>query len=55
MTLKERNAMQIAEALGEVNRYYFYLKYGREGTSQELLEYYICESSGAKDFRKNHE
>jgi hypothetical protein len=54
MTLKEWNAKQIEEALSDVNRYYFFLKYGRPAKNdQELILYYI-EFGGARDFRKEH-
>ena len=53
MTLKERNQMQIIEALGEVNRYFFHEHYGRDGTDDELVIYYI--EKGAKIFAEKHE
>lgn len=53
MTLKERNAMQIAEALGDVNRYYFYQHYGVNGSDEELVMYYI--EYGARDFSLRNE
>lgn len=54
MTLKEHNLAQIKESQTPENRYYFWLKYGRNGTDTELLLYYI-EFGGAKDFRKKQE
>ena len=53
MTLKERNQMQIAEALGEVNRYFFHEHYQRDGTDEELVLYYI--EFGARLFAEKHE
>lgn len=54
MTLREWNAFQIKEALSDINRYFFFLKYGRNGTDAELILYYI-ENGGAKDFKKNNQ
>lgn len=54
MTLKEWNEAQIKEALSDTNRYYFWLKYGRNGTDTELILYYI-EFGGAKDFKQSHQ
>lgn len=54
MTLKERNQMQIREALGEVNRYYFHEHYGRDGSDDELVMFYIT-GGGARDFAEKHE
>ena len=54
MKLREWNELQIKEALSDINRYYFYLKYGRPAINdQELILYYI-EYGGAKDFKENH-
>lgn len=53
MTLKEWNKKQIEESKSDLNRYYFWLKYRREGTDKELLEYYIF-FGGAYDFKKNN-
>jgi hypothetical protein len=54
MKVKEWNDLQIKEALGDVNRYYFWQKYGRNGTDQELLLYYQ-QCGGADGFRKRNE
>ena len=48
MTLRERNEAQIKEALGDVNRYFFYEHYKRDGSTDELIMYYI--EFGAKKF-----
>lgn len=45
-----RNKKQIDEALSDVNRYYFWEKYGRQPIDDsELVEYYIF-SGGAVNF-----
>lgn len=54
MNLKDWNKKQIDEALGDVNRYYFWKKYGRNGTDEELMRYY-CQCGGAEGFAKRHE
>jgi len=52
MNLKRWNQEQIAEALGDVNRYFFWLKNRREpNDDNELLLYYI-ENGGALHKRK---
>jgi hypothetical protein len=54
MTLQEWNAMQIAEALGDVNRYFFWKHHNREPfDNDELVIYYIV-SGGAESYNKNH-
>ena len=54
MRVKEWNEMQIKEALGDVNRYYFWQKYNRNGSDQELLLYY-SQCGGAVGFAKRNE
>ena len=54
MNLKEWNLKQIEESKSDVNKYFFWKKYGREGTDKELLLYYI-ENGGGMDFAKKHE
>jgi len=54
MNLKDWNKKQIDEALGSVNRYYFWEKYGRDGSDQELMLYY-CQCGGAAVFAKRNE
>lgn len=52
MNLKEHNQLQIKEALGEVNRYYFWVVNKRDPKNDtELILFYI-ENGGAKDFRE---
>lgn len=54
MTLQEWNAMQIAEALGDVNRYFFWQKNNRDPLdNDELVIFYIL-NGGAKHYRDNH-
>ena len=45
---KAYKAKQLEEALGEVNRYFFHEHYGRDGSDEELVMYYI--EFGAKKF-----
>jgi len=54
MTLKEWNAFQIKEALSDTNRYFYWLRYGTNGTDAQLLLFYI-ENGGARDFKQNHQ
>jgi hypothetical protein len=52
MKLKEHLQMQLAEALGPVNRWFCSQCYGREVTDpDELLEYYI-KHGGAEAFAR---
>ena len=52
MKLKEHLQMQLAEALGPVNRWYCSQFYGREITDpDELVEYYI-KHGGAEAFAR---
>ncbi len=52
MTISERNRSQINESQSDLNRYYFFLKYGRLPIdNSELLLYYI-EAGGSADFAK---
>lgn len=53
MNLKEWNQMQVDEALSDVNRYFFWQKYGRSGNDEELMRYY-CQCGGASGFAKRH-
>jgi hypothetical protein len=56
MNLKEWNRRQIAEALGEVNRYFFGIVTGKnpkDATEDELVEFYATHG-GARDFAKKH-
>lgn len=45
--------MQIKEALSDVNKYYFWQKYGRNGSDQELMLYY-CQCGGADGFARRN-
>jgi len=54
MNLKDWNRAQVEEALGEVNAYYYWQRYGRQGTHQELLLYY-AQCGGASGFAKRNE
>lgn len=46
-----RAFLQLEEARGDVNRYYFWLAHGREAENdRELLAYYVG-SGGAENFR----
>lgn len=45
---------QVAEALGEVNKYYCSQFYGREVKDVETLLRYYIQHGGAKDFRDRH-
>ena len=52
--LRKWNEEQLKEALGNDNRYYFYLKYGRPAeNNNELLLHYILEG-GAVGFRQRN-
>lgn len=50
MTLKERNARQIEEALSATNRYYFWEKYGRQPIDDNELILYYIENGGSTHF-----
>ena len=54
MNLKDWNQKQIDEALCDVNRYYYWRKYNRNGSDQELLLYYAY-CGGAEGFAKRNE
>lgn len=58
MNLKDWNQKQWEqirrEALGRDNRYFFWQKYGREGSDDELEIYYIL-NGGALKWRREHE
>ena len=50
MTLHDRNNQQICQSKSDLNRYYFWKKYGRDALdNNELLLFYI-ESGGAENF-----
>lgn len=51
LDLKAYTKKQVEEALGSVNRYYFWQKYGRNGSDHELMMYY-CQCGGAEAFAK---
>jgi hypothetical protein len=56
MNLKEWNQHQIDEALGSVNRYFYWLETGRnseEASENELTMFYILHK-GAEHYRKEH-
>jgi hypothetical protein len=54
MNLFNWNKKQLDEALGEVNRYYFWEKYQREPFDRTELILYYVEAGGALNFaRKN--
>ena len=53
MDLLAWNMMQISEALGEVNRYFFWKHYGRDATSDHELVMYYGEY-GAAEFADKH-
>lgn len=53
MNLKNWNKMQLEEALGPTNRFYFKQTLGYDGSDDELVLYYI-EHGGAKHFRDFH-
>lgn len=46
--------MQISEALGSVNRYYFWLKHQREPIDENELVLFYVEQGGAKAFAQKH-
>ena len=50
MSLLERNIQQIADACGEVNRYYFGITNGRQPKGSDELILYYCENGGALGF-----
>jgi len=54
MTLREYNLMQIIEALGCTNRWYFTQHYGREPRNDNELVMYYCEHGGARHFHDEH-
>jgi hypothetical protein len=51
LDLKSYTQKQKEEALGAVNRYFFWQKYNRDGSDHELMMYY-CEAGGAQAFAK---
>ena len=56
MNTRERNLEQITEALGEVNRYYYWRETGKnseEASLNDLLMFYISHE-GAKHYAENH-
>lgn len=54
MNLLNWNKMQVDEAIGSVNRYFFWLQYQRDPfDDNELLLFYV-EQGGAKNFADNH-
>ena len=55
MTLKEWNAKQIEEALSEVNRYYYWLRYGKPAESDATLIIFYIENGGASGFRERNQ
>jgi hypothetical protein len=57
MNLKERNQAQIIEALGAVNRYFYWLETGKnseEATPSDLIMFYI-NHQGAKHYAETHQ
>ena len=55
MKLREWLTLQKVEALGDVNRYYFHLFFGREPKNDDELIMYYIEHGGAKTFRDQHQ
>lgn len=55
MNLKSWNQKQIEEALGKVNRYFFWKENGREARNDDELIIYYITHGGAKHWRKEHE
>lgn len=56
MNLHDHNLMQIKEALGNTNRYFYWLATGRnseEASDNELIMFYISQK-GAEHFRSEH-
>lgn len=53
--LKKNNRGQIEEALGKTNRYFFKETYGRDGSDEELLQYYIKKAAKDWNIRKEEE
>ena len=54
MKLKEWNTLQIAEALGEVSRYFFWKHHNRDPfDNDELVLFYIL-NDGARNFREKN-
>lgn len=49
--LAASNARQMEEARSDDNKYFFFLRYGREGTESELMIYYI-DNGGATGHRQ---
>lgn len=54
MTLQEWNAMQIAEALGDVNRYFFWQHHNREPINDNELVIYYATNGGAQHYYNKH-
>jgi hypothetical protein len=54
MTLREWNAMQVAEALGDVNRYFFWQHHNREPINDDELVIYYATNGGAYHYYTNH-
>ena len=52
--LKKWNLQQIMEVKSELNRYYFFLRYGRPARNFDELFMFYVESGGAKNFREKH-
>lgn len=55
MTLKEWNAKQIEEALSDLNRYYYFLKYGKPAECDADLIIYYINNGGASGFRERNQ
>ena len=49
-----RNMPQIREALSDVNRYYFWLRYNRQPKNDSELILYYIEGGGASDYAKRN-
>ena len=50
--MTDRTRMQLAEALGAVNRWYCSQRHGREVRDEEVLVRYFVRSGGAADFAR---
>jgi hypothetical protein len=55
MNLVDWNKAQIEEALSDLNRYYYWERYGREAPSDDALLLHYAMYGGALHFRNAHD
>ena len=54
MSVKTWNLQQILEIRSDTNKYYYWLKHGKEAKSFDELFMFYNDSGGAKNFRETH-